>query len=532
MYKERLARFAVSITMILSLLGLIPQAGAGFDGDGFRDLVVSVPSEDVNSQANAGMVMEVEGGAAGITLEHDLWHQDSGLVDACEADDYLGRALAIGDFDGDGYFDLAIGVPMEDVGGLSNAGAVQVIYGSSVGLNTSGDQFLTQDGLHAATSAEEGDLFGFAVAAADFNGDGYDDLAMGSVREDIGSLNNMGEVVVIFGSESGLVTTGSQWIIQSYYDADYRFGARLAAGDFDNDGFADLAVAAPGTVVSGFDDAGVVDVFWGSASYLAERTGVSRWHQDIAGVQNECAEGDSFGSSLAVGDLNGDGFDDLAVGVAQEDIGPADNVGMVHLLYGVPGGLTGNATPIISQNTFGSDQCEENDQFGTSLAFGDFDGDGFDDLVIGTPWEDIGSVLPNTGLVQIVYGSATGPDGDLTLWEDSLSNRAVIQEDDRFGFALAAGDLNDDGFDDLAMGAPWKDLSGETDAGTVYIAYGSDAGLSMDNDYLDQCTSGYWGGCDSDDHFGWALAIVPERAPMFSDGFESGNLTRWDSSSP
>ena len=536
MRNSSISKGSTALISTFLVLGVAAHAVAGFNGDDYRDLVVASPNKDLNSQSYAGMVMEVDGSSAGITTEIHLWHQDAGLADVCEANDHLGRALAIGDFDGDGYFDLAIGVPQEDIGDETDAGGVSIIYGSSAGLFSSGDQFLTQDEVHSSTSVEASDQFGFALAAADFNGDGYDDLAMSAPLEDIGIVD-IGEVVVVFGSADGIDPAGSQWILQPYFAEDNLFGARLAAGDFDHDGYADLAVGAPGTEAGGLTAAGVVEVYYGSGTWLVRRTGASRFHQDVLGIQNDCHAYDGFGYALAAGDVDGDGYDDLAVGVKGENFGDTLDVGIVHILSGTSDGLTGIASDLLSQSIFGGDSAEADDQFGASLAMGDFDGDGFADLAVGTPWEDVG--VDDAGLVQLVYGSADGLDKDryLTIWEDSLDNRASIQGGESFGYALAAGDIDNDGFDDLAIGAPWQDFGSAIDAGTAYVAYGAVTGLSMDNDFLDHCTPGYLSaGCDSDDLFGWALAIAPApRAAgdsIFSDGFESGGLSGWSEHTP
>ncbi len=107
------------------------------------------------------------------------------------------------DFNGDGFADRAIGVPLEDVGSADDAGAVNVLYGSGGGLADAGNQVRTQDDL-GGEAAETGDQFGAALTTGDFDGDGFADLAVGAPREDLGSAADAGTVSVLYGSASGL----------------------------------------------------------------------------------------------------------------------------------------------------------------------------------------------------------------------------------------------------------------------------------------------------------------------------------------
>ena len=146
---------------------------ADFNGDGYADLAVGVPGEDVNGVKYAGGVNVLYGSSRGLTTTgNQLWTQDSpGVKDAAEEFDRFGSALAIGDFNGDGYADLAVGVPGEDVGRVAYAGAVNVLYGSPSGLTAEGDQFWHQDSPGVKDTAEVGDGFGGALATRGFNGE-------------------------------------------------------------------------------------------------------------------------------------------------------------------------------------------------------------------------------------------------------------------------------------------------------------------------------------------------------------------------
>jgi hypothetical protein len=171
-----------------------PAAGslrADFNQDGFADLAVGV-REDVGAIGGAGAVNVLYGTADGLSgAGSQFLTQDSpGVGSSAEASDDFGRSLATGDFDHDGYADLAVAAPAEDVGGVFDAGAVNVLYGGAGGLTGTGSQYVTQNTAGVGSSAEQSDLFGSELTAGDFNHDGYTDLAIGVIFEDVGSVFN------------------------------------------------------------------------------------------------------------------------------------------------------------------------------------------------------------------------------------------------------------------------------------------------------------------------------------------------------
>jgi hypothetical protein len=418
------------------------MASADFDADGISDLAVAAPGDGVGSVAGAGLVNVLYATTAGLSATGDqMWHQDSaGVLGVAEPGDRFGSALAAGDFDGDGFDDLAIGAPYEDVDGQTDAGAVNVLYGSKQGLDDAGDQMWHQNEAGVLGVSQQGDRFGAALSAADFNGDGFDDLAIGAPRNDIGSVANAGLVIVLYGSPQGLRAAGSdRWWqagpdILGFIEPGDRFGAAVAAGDLDGDGFDDLVIGVPGESKDGKANAGHVHVIFGSAAGLSA-DGDQVWSQARKAVWGIAEPGDGFGAAVAASDLNGDGFDDLVVGVPNEGVHGAAGAGAVNVLYGGIGGPSAADDLLIKAGYDGFlATSEPGDRYGAELRAVDFNGDGFDDLVIGIPGEDLGSA--DAGAVHVVFGSASGVTsvGDQIWHQDSAGIEGSVEEGDELGY--------------------------------------------------------------------------------------------------
>ena len=229
---------------------------ADFNHDGRPDLVVGVPGKDVNGKANAGAVNVFYGSSSGTPGSRRVFTQDTpGILDQSETGDQFGFSVSTGDYNGDGYTDLAVGVPYEDISHVDQ-GAVNVIYGSRWGLQASGDDLWTQGQGGIAGTAGARDQFGYSLASGNFgrnvSGRRYDDLAVGVPLDD-GTRTDDGSVNVIYGRAGGLSSYGNQrWTQgQGPYGAGNapevgdRFGRTLAAGNLGRDGYDDLAVGVP-----------------------------------------------------------------------------------------------------------------------------------------------------------------------------------------------------------------------------------------------------------------------------------------------
>ncbi len=508
-----------------------------------------------------------------------------------EQDDHFARALAAGDFNGDGAQDLATGIPWDNGPTdlpLDNAGAVVVRWGvPGKGLGTTPSPILlSRYSAGAPLPADGGDQYGSALAAGDFNGDGRADLAVGipNANTTVGDGYDFGAVAVHYGEPAGiqlaaehLLLSGPAGNVPVPPGSRTLFSSALAAGDFDGDGFSDLAVGAPQDCCGSNGGGGVVVLHGGIGGLFPVVAYLI--HQDDPPVPDDGEDPDDFGYALAAGNFNGDfrltdnGFfaiDDLAMSAPGED-----GVGAVMVMLGSEFGLIFANSVYLGAGDVGG-LGEAGARFGDSLAVGNFDGDyscfgqffctPIDDLAIGTPREDLGAGDANVdaGEVNVLYG-VIGGYFDLAR-ADHLTQGAIFgstvfdQAGDLFGAALAAGDFDGDGRDDLAIGQPGEDVGG-SDRGGVTILMGAVGGLYDRFRFLAAGINGVQPGSQEGAKMGFALAAghfdgnsysdlaigIPNRdqagvanagaesilyGALFADGFASGDDDCWFSSNP
>jgi hypothetical protein len=330
------------------------------------------------------------------------------------------------DINGDGYPDLV--VPAK--GWSSNQGRVYVYLWQSLGGFPSTPQITLTD--PAATAQDQ---FGAAFDVNDVNGDGYADLVVSSP----GYSGSQGRVYFFPSVGQTLSPTATQMISDPGATANDFFGLGLTLGDFNGDGAADLAVGAPGSTTA----QGKVYVF-SSAGTAGLPSIPSMVIADPGATAN-----DAFGTSLANGDLNADGFSDLSVGAP----GTTGNQGKGYVFLSA--GTSG--LPMTPTNTIADPKVTAGDLFGFNMVVGDVNGDGFADLVISS---SVASTAPG----QIYLYLSQGLGGLSSTVSLSLSDPTATAGDS-FGYALAIGDTNGDGYQDLLVGSPGY----SSGVGRVYI---------------------------------------------------------------
>ncbi|MFI1964647.1 FG-GAP-like repeat-containing protein [Streptomyces pathocidini] len=431
---------ALACGLLVALPGGAGAAPSGlpddFNGDGYRDLVAAAEGAAVSGASKAGAVAVNYGSSSGISgSRHKTVSQSSsGVPGAAEASDGFGTETAHGDLNNDGYGDLVVGTPLENVGGDVDGGTVTVLWGSASGL--SGGTTVSDP------NASGHDRFGQSLAIGDFTGDLKADLAVGSTGTDVWIFKG--------GFTQSAGAAGKLRFDARIKAGTYPNGAHeLASGDFNGDQAADLAVLSA----------------QGNPIYLGSSAGPT--------LQTEAAEG----TSATVADFDLDGHDDLVVGNETVDISdpiPADSYVTVH--YGGAEGIDPTRNRAFHQDTEGVPGTDEpHDSFGDAVAAGDITGDGYPDLAIGTNFESIGSAT-HTGNVVVLRGSSSGvtTSGAQSINQGTPGVPGSNESSDCFGGAVHLADHNNDERADLAVGAGGENTSD----GAVWVLRGSAQGVT------------------------------------------------------
>ena len=483
-------------------LGDSVSSAGDLNNDGLPDIIVGAPNVDISGTRNEGRVSVIFGSSSGFDSEFPVSSLDGSNgfgIDGVSIEQRLGISVSnAGDLNNDEIEDIVIGAN----GTNNNRGDSYVIFGdTSIGsgidlLSVDGDNGFKIDGI------AEGDFFGGAVTnIGDLNDDGFEDIAIGANGVDANGSENAGATYVIFGREEAflddldleLLDGTSGFVISGDNSGDFSGVSVSGAGDFNGDGIDDLLVGANLADPGERDRAGITYVIFGQSGGFTAELDLSNLGSDgftISGV----ADGDVSGSSVtAVGDVNGDGFADVGIGAPYADT-DNPNAGQGYIVFGTDTGFTEGfflLSSLDGSNGFTVDGINVDDRLGTSIsAAGDVNNDGTDDFIISA----IGT-NEEAGTSYVIFGQDGEEPFDATLDLADLNINTGfaidgIVETDRSGESVSdLGDVNNDGIDDLLIGAPQASPRiGDSrdairDSGEAYVVFGRVANLGdVDND--------------------------------------------------
>ncbi len=513
----------ITVNAAGQISGNITAIAADVNGDRVNDLIIGVPYNDGpdGTRSNCGAVYIILGraGSSSSSVRDLNVQRPDVIVYGADPDDLLGSSVAAGDVNGDGVADVLIGAPNAD--GLDNTrpnvGEVYVFFGgtslTSVPVRDlrSSPANVTIIGWGGPAGKNVQDQAGTALAAGDVNGDGIADIIIGApgvkgpdgnrtTSPALGIPVSAGAIYVLFGSRSwaalrdigsnpaspsvDITIYGRASVVAQIYRVGEGLGHAVAVGDVNGDGIGDIIGGAPFYTAGNDISQGRAYVFFGSRTPSNLRDIRDTSKTSGAQAPNAIFEGidaaDFLGGVISVGDVNGDGIEDLILSVSQGS-GPGNarvGSGEVYVIFG-SGAMSGNRDLQKQPPDTIFYGADPGDALGFSIAIGDWNGDGIKDLILAAPAADgPGNRRDGAGEIYILLGGASFPRGMVDFSETPPDPARTIYGatiGDQVGFSLWAADLNNDGKADLIATSPFGDGPPEIrrpKAGVVYVLQG------------------------------------------------------------
>ena len=518
--------------------GIVVSSAGDINGDGFDDILIGARGADPNGKSGAGESYVVFGSDAGFapSLNLSALNGTNGFViNGVEEFDQSSRSVSsAGDINGDGFDDILIGAYHADNNGVST-GVTYVIFGSDAPFAPS-LELSALDGSNGfdINGIDVSDYSGrFVSSAGDINGDGYDDIIIGAIGADPDGKTSAGESYVIYGQgnfefelSSLLAANGGDgsagFVLTGIDEGDSSGRSVSSAGDVNGDGFDDILIGASGGDNNG-SQSGETYIVFGSNSPFAASLELSSLNGTNGFIINGIDGGDSVGGSVAsAGDVNGDGFDDILLGANTADPNGTTS-GESYVIFGssAPFAASFELSTLNGTNGFTINGIDNYDGSGRAVSSaGDINGDGFDDILIGAYGGDTNGNY--SGESYVVFGSDAGFAASLELSALNGTNGFVINgidPDDYSGSSVSsAGDINNDGFDDILIGASVADPNGFS-SGESYVIFGTDApfAASLDLSTLNGSNGFVITGIDMSDYSGGSLSSAGD---INGDGFD------------